>query len=244
MRFVVISILISMSSFAEIGKITKLIGNDAYLSRDGQKIKLTAEMLLEKGDAISSQGSVVMMHLYPSSQMTLSRQTDVKLSESVIDETADADKSTSVIDFVKGLIRLQVSKDKNEEVDQKVLADGVAFAVRGTEYEVSLAGEDYDLDVIEGEVEVSSPYVNTFVPEIVKKNEGFRFNKKMRQFQRRKFAQKFKNHPGFIQREELHKQWKQKRAERKQMRLGKKVEKKARRKALRENKRMDRKNKN
>lgn len=237
------TLFLCLSSFAEIGKITKLVGSDAFLTRQGQKIQLTNDLALEKGDILASQNSVVMIHLYPSSQMTLSRQTEVKLSESVIDDTTEADKSTSVIDFVKGLIRLQVSKDVKEEVDQKVVAEGVAFSVRGTEYEVSLDGEDYDLDVIEGEVEVSSPYVNTFVPEIVKKNEGFRFNKKKRQFQRRKFAQKFKNHPGFIKREELHQRWKQKRAERK-LRQGMKSEKRAERKVLRETRRGERKKKN
>ncbi|MFP5387461.1 MAG: hypothetical protein ACLGHN_15390, partial [Bacteriovoracia bacterium] len=92
--------------------------------------------------------------------------------------------------------------------EQKVTADDVAFGVRGTEFEVAFTDDsEVDLDVVEGEVEVSSPHVHTFVPEIVKANEGFKFDRKRRKFVRRKFHLKMKDHPGFQKPSELRKKW-------------------------------------
>lgn len=204
-------LLISSTAMAEVGKISKIIGSqDAYILRNSSKINLSQASLLEEGDEIYTQNSVVVVHLYPQSQLSLSKNSQVKLSKSVIDESTDTEKAFSIIDYVKGIVRLQVTKDPGQEIDQKVQADGVAFAVRGTEFEISQEGEDIDLDVVEGEVEVSSPYVQTFVPEMVKANEGFRFNKRARNFQRRKFKMKMKE-TGFTSREEIRTKWKEKR---------------------------------
>lgn len=132
--------------------------------------------------------------------------------------------SDSVINFVKGIIRLQISKEGNEEINQKVQADNVAFAVRGTDYEVSLEGDDVDLDVHEGAVEVTSPDVHTFVPEIVKAGKGFRFDRKQKKFANRAFGPRFKNHPGFINKKELRARWIKDKVARKALRDQKRVE--------------------
>lgn len=215
--------LLITTSFAEVGKITKMAGSgDAYILRNQAKIAVTQDANLEQGDELFTQDSVLVVYLYPTTQISLAKNTQIKITENLIEGDGDKEKSFSVIDFIKGIIRLQVTKDENLEIEQKVVADGVAFAVRGTEFEVSKEGEDFDLDVVEGEVEVSSPFVQTFVPEIVKANEGFRFNKKKRNFERRKFGVKFKNHPAFARREEIKENNKQKRLERKQRRMDKK----------------------
>jgi|GEM_PF-1718048 len=209
------SILVT-TSFAEVGKISKILGPaDAYIQRGHEKVSIRENINLEQGDELFTEGSVIVVYLYPTTQISLAKNTQIKITESLIEGDGQKEKSFSVIEFIKGIVRLQVTKDENLEIDQKVVADGVSFAVRGTEFEVSQNGEDFDLDVLEGEVEVISPYVQTFVPEIVKANEGFRFNKKARNFQRRKFGMKFKNHPGFARKEELKLKWKQKRLEQK-----------------------------
>jgi hypothetical protein len=201
------------ASLAEVGKISKSIGSgSAYLMRGKDKISLVQDSVIELGDEIFSEDCVLQLLLYPMTQINLAKNSQIKINESFIVGEGSKEKSTSVIGFVKGLIRLQVTKDENLEIDQKVVADGVIFGVRGTEFEVSNENDDFDLDVLEGEVEVSSPYVQTFVPEIVKANEGFRFNKKARNFQRRKFRMKFANNPGFSRREDIRQMWQQKRA--------------------------------
>lgn len=232
-------------SFAEIGKVSKLLGaGDAFVVRNQQQIALSQDANLEEGDEVHSRDSVLQLFLYPSTQVSVSKQTQIKLTKSFIEGDGEKEKSSSIINFVKGLIRLQVTKDENVEIDQRVEAEGVAFGVRGTEFEVSQAGDDFDLDVIEGEVEVSSPYVQTFVPEIVKSNEGFRFEKRSKNFKRRKFAEKFKDHPRFARREEMREKWKARREqmkakklEKKNSRQEKRVERKEKRTVQRERKR-------
>lgn len=227
MRFWALSfLLLTNIAFAEVGKISKILGGtDAYVLRGTEKSALSVDTKLEVGDEIFSQESVLQVHIYPTTQLSMAKQTQIKITKSLIDESQATDKAFSIINFIKGLVRVQVVKEDNLEVDQKIEADGVAFAVRGTEFEVSKEHEDFDLDVIEGEVEVSSPFVQTFVPEIVKANEGFKFNKKARKFERRKFRRKFKDAPAFAGKDELHKNWKQKRkakkAERRQKRQAK-----------------------
>lgn len=225
-------LLLISTAMAEVGKISKIIGTgDAYILRSSSKMNVAQDALLEEGDEIFTQDSVVVVHLYPQSQLSLSKNTHVKLSKSVIDESTETEKAFSIIDYVKGIIRLQVTKDPNQAIEQKVQADGVAFAVRGTEFEISQEGDDVDLDVVEGEVEVSSPHVQTFVPEIVKANEGFRFNKRARNFQRRKFKMRLKE-TGFTSRAEVREQWKKKRQElklKKQMKLQTRQQNKAER---------------
>lgn len=201
-------VLISFAS-AEIGKVSKILGaSDAYILRNSEKIKLTQDTKLEQGDELYTQDSVLLIYLYPSIQISLSKKTQLNFSESVIKDFAKTEKVFSVIDFIKGMVRIQVTTDKEISVDQKIQANGVSFAIRGTEFEISDLNGEIDLDVIEGQVEVSSPYVQTFVPEIVNPNEGFSFNKKEKKFRRRKFLMKFNSYPRFADRRELLNKWK------------------------------------
>ena len=242
--FIFLSFFILNTSLAEVGKVLKVVGStDAYLVRDQNKISLTVDQILELGDEIFSENSMPVIHLYPGTQLSLAKNSQIKLIEHMIEENAEAvKKSSSVIDFIRGILRASITREEGEEVDQKFQARGVAFGVRGTEFEVSEEGEDeIDLDVFEGSVEVSSPDVHTFVPEIVKANEGFKFSRKQRKFARRKFSPKFKNHPGFENKKQLRQQWKEMR---KQRRVDKGVDKQARaeRKSEKKSERQNRKN--
>lgn len=211
-------VIYSSFCFGEVGKITKVIGDGAYIMRGGQKIDSALNADLQLNDELHSENAYMVIYLYPGTQMSVSKNSSVKISEHLIEESNDLEKASSVIDYIKGIIRLQVTKDANQLIEQKVQARGVAFGVRGTEFEVSEEGDEIELDVIEGEVEVTSPDVKTFVPEIVKRNEGFRFNRKKPGFARKKFRQRFQNHPGFEKPENLKAKWKELRKLRKQKR--------------------------
>lgn len=233
--------ILSAQAYSEDGKILKVLGGStAYLVRGGSKQILTSDTAIEVGDELFSEDAVILLHLFPSTQLTLAKNSRIKLDKSFIDENDLKEKSSSVISFVQGLIRIKVDKEKEEEIEQTVQADGVSFGVRGTDYEISLQGEDFDLDVHEGAVEVSSPHVMTFVPEIVKKGKGFRFNKKERKFITRKFRPKFKDHPGFLKRTELRERWAKNKEERKARRLEKKLKKEKNLKSLQERKELRR----
>lgn len=224
-----ISVLLFGTALAEVGKVTKVVGEtDSFLVRGSENIKISPDLMLELGDVIHSQNSYIVIHLYPATQMSLAKNTEIKISEHMIEENNDLEKTTSVIDFIKGIIRLQVTKDANQEINQKVQAERVAFGVRGTEFEVSLEdNQDVDLDVFEGEVEATSPDVHTFVPEIIKANEGFRFEKKKRSFSKRRFAPKFRNHPGFVEKKRINQEWRELKAKRKTDKLSRRAERKA-----------------
>lgn len=237
--------MFSTLSFAEVGKVSKLLGSNSYLMRSGQKIALAVDTELELGDEVYAESAYLVLFIYPASQVSLNHNASIKISEHLIEENKELEKSFSVIDYIKGVIRLQVTKSTDQEINQKVQANGVAFAVRGTEFEISQEGdEDVDLDVIEGEVEVTSPFVHTFVPEVVKANEGFRFNRKKKNFARRKFGLKFKNHPGFDRSERVRERWKELRKVRQERKSQNRVERNERRdnrRALKEVRKQERK---
>jgi len=207
------------SAFAEIGNVKKILGDqDGYALRGGERIKLEVDLPLELGDEVFSQNSVVLLQIDPSTQVSMAKNTELKISEHQVQELSQLEKAYSVIEFISGLIRVNVEKDQDQEIEQQIKTRNVVFGVRGTDFEVTLEKSgDVDLDVFEGEVAVSSPYIHSFVPEIVKGNEGFRFQKSKKTFLRRKFMSRFKNHPGFERPDVMRKAWKEKKLKRKSL---------------------------
>ena len=205
------------SVWSEVGRVTQVLGDEtAYIIRNSERIKITKNIEIEQGDEINAEDSVLTFLIYPTGQYRLSKKTTIKITQSFIEDSNEVEKSFSVIEFVKGVIRAQVVRDDELEIDHQIKAKDVAFAIRGTEFEVSEDGDDYDLDVVEGEVEVSSPHIQTFVPEIVKANEGFRYNRKGRSFKRRQFKLKNPDRPAFLAREEIKKKRRENRLKRRQ----------------------------
>lgn len=178
-------IVFSPFCLGSVGEVLALKGGtNASLYRSGTRTALDVGSELEIGDTLRSDDSHVVFMIYPKIQMSLSRGSEMKITSHLVD-SANTEKSSSLIELIKGIIRVQVIRDEGEQVEHKIDAGGVSFAVRGTEFEVTSTEDDAELDVIEGEVEVSSPYVQTFVPEIVKGNEGFRYSKRAKKFERR-----------------------------------------------------------
>lgn len=205
--------------WAEVGRVTEIYGQQsAYLLRSQEKINLKKDLELNVGDEIHSEDSVLNLLFHPTGQYRLSKNSTIKITQNLIQDLNDTEKSQTIIEFFKGMIRVQILSDDKLEIDHKIQTKDVAFAVRGTEFEVSQSGDDFDLDVVEGAVEVSSPHVQTFVPEIVKANEGFRFNRKNRSFKRRQFKLKNTENPRFLAREEIRKQRRENRQKRQKMR--------------------------
>ncbi len=213
-RFLVLSFFLMSFSFAEVGEILSLkVSQDAYLVRGTEKVLLTTGTLLEVGDRIHTEKAHVVLILYPKIQMSVASGSEILISKHMVEEAGETEKTESLVELVRGLIRIQVTRDENEEVQQKVEANGVAFAVRGTEYEVSSTDDDAELDVMEGEVEVSSPYVQTFVPEIVKPNQGFKFERKAKKFNRRAMRERLRDNR-FMQKQDVRRFWKEQRKDR------------------------------
>jgi hypothetical protein len=202
MRTWILSFLfLANTSWAEVGRVLKITGDGAYIMRESGKVMITAEMPLELNDSIFSGNSNVVLHVYPETQLGLTKNSSVKISENTTEE--------NTIDFVKGIIRVQVIKDDKLQSSQKVQADGVSFVSRGAEFEVSLEDNtDVSLNVFEGQVNVSSPFIQSFVPEIVKANEGMKFDRGNKNLLKKKFAPKNKDHMGFVDADEIQSRWK------------------------------------
>lgn len=208
-RFLIL-FTVSTSLFAESGKVLKTIGSDTLIKRDGVESVLEADKELLQGDEIVTGKGSALLLLYPATQISLSPDTHIKISEHTIQQMEVKERAVSVIGFLKGFIKVIVTRDNDQEIDQRYDASDVSFGVRGTEFELSEDSEGVDLDVSEGVIEVSSPHVQSFVPEIVKANEGLQFSKKRKNFLRRKFSPKFKDRSLFRDRKELLKEWKAK----------------------------------
>ena len=100
--FMATTLMIS-ASFAEVGKISKLlVPGSAYISRNQEKITLAQDTLLEQGDELFTMDSVVVVYLYPSTQMSLSKNTQIKITESLIENSGDKEK------YEKGLNDIQM----------------------------------------------------------------------------------------------------------------------------------------
>lgn len=167
-------LLLSNIAFASIGTISKMSGNTgAYMMRGTQKKLLSKKLKLEEGDEIFSGDNHVALTLQPSVQLTLKKKTQIK----IVNMTS--------IQFLKGQIRIN-----NSKTDLKLEADGLSVKSQNADFELTQVKENFELDVFKGDVEVSSPLIQTFVPEIVKANEGLSFIKKAPKFERRKLKGK------------------------------------------------------
>lgn len=108
----------------------------------------------------------------------------LKDAQIVVGENSEAKViNQQEVRILKGHIQVKTKKNI------KVLHDDVSFSTESGEFRVSLnENNDVDLDVASGEVLVSSPHVHTFVPEIVKAKEGFRYKSSPPGFERRKYS--------------------------------------------------------
>lgn len=181
---VVLLMSLNVNAFGAIGKVSKISGKgEAYLLRNKNKVLLTKNIPLELDDKIVSDTTSITIELESKTQVALGAQSEIAI--------VNGDKEVPLINFFKGMIRVK-AQPKGKDLVQKVQAEGVSFTGKKTEFEVSDTEESIDLDVIKGEVTVSSPFVQTFVPEVVKAKEGFSFGKSKKGFSRRPFQSKFK----------------------------------------------------
>jgi hypothetical protein len=174
--FILFLVLFTFNSQAEVGKILKMKRDKAYVIRNGQKHTLTLLSKIQVGDEIHSSTSEILFLIHPSTQISLSKNSQFTIAEK------------GIVRFLKGSGHFLVDKKSLQGDDFKVETEGVVFIVRGTEFEVSLNESAIDLNVVSGQVEASSPYVQSFVPEMVKARQGLRFDLKKKAFQRKKFS--------------------------------------------------------
>jgi hypothetical protein len=144
-------------------------------------------------------------------QIGLARNTEIRLTDFNLTSTERGNKAWVSVEVVKGMVRSKLNSAIGFQLDQKIDAPGVSFSAQDGEFEVSIEeNQDVDLDVFLGIVSVSSPHIQSFVPEIVKSTEGLRYLSFKRAFAKRRFSPKFRNHPGFEKTEALTLEWRKK----------------------------------
>ena len=209
MYWILSLVLLSTTAMADIGKVVKISGKDAYIIRAGKKLHLKGNFSFKENDSLHTYENQVIVHLYPSTQVLLAKDTVVKLTENKIQKQKKMVRTYSSLDLVKGLIRVKILNEKNQETDLKVQTEGAIFSARGTEFDVAvLKNKDVNLDVLEGQLEASSPFIQSFVPEYVKTEEGLTFSHGEKKFIRRPVIRNFKDKVDFLNRSEIKASWK------------------------------------
>jgi hypothetical protein len=196
--------------YAQVGEVRSVrIASDGWIFRNGTKLKLNEGMTLNVGDNIHTESSFVTLLLYPKIQICLVKGSELTLSQHLLDDGNE--QTTSVIDFVKGQIRIQVTKDGSEKIDQQVKTRYLTVGVRGTEYEVLTTDQETEVDVFEGQVEVTSP--NGKRTELVNPNQGLRIGKDESQFVRIPVRERVQD-TRFLTRDGIRERWEKIKAER------------------------------
>lgn len=137
----------------EVGEVQRITGDQVFLARNGVQSDLKTGDSLVVGDKISTGKGVAQLLINPTTQINVAQNSQIEISEQMIEERDNGTHVTSVIKLLQGHLRLLVEK-LGTTVDQRVEASGAAFAVRGTEFELLDTDDGVDLQVFEGEVEV------------------------------------------------------------------------------------------
>src|SRR6478752_623410 len=96
---VLLGLILSNMAFAEVGKVLKVEGhNGAFIMRGSQKITLSPALSLELGDTISSGNDYLLLQLYPATQLSMAKNTELKISEHQINEANKLEKIWSVVE--------------------------------------------------------------------------------------------------------------------------------------------------
>lgn len=185
---ILLSLLISTTAWARIGEVVKISGvADSYIARGDEKLKIKKDSDLQLNDTIHSKSSRILIYINPGIQVAVSKGAQLKLTQDLIELT-------------RGILRVKLTPEGNS----KIQTSNVTFSGTASEFEVyHLNDKLTGLEVVEGVVEASSPFVQSFVPEITKTKEGLKFERKSKTFSKTKFSPKFKSFPKFLDNKNL-----------------------------------------
>lgn len=206
-------LLYSLTCLADIGKIINIIGSGVKVYRGADILSPQNETELQIDDKIESNEAIVQFLIYPSTQITISKNSVFEITDNEVAEIENSEKVFSIFNFLKGRMRVLVDKlSETQENDQVFQSAGTAFAIRGTEFELEVddVEESTDIQVYEGTVEAKDlsdqDDKNTLQ---ITKNEAFK-RKRHAKWGRRNFKE-LKDLPPFERREKLKELWQKKR---------------------------------
>jgi hypothetical protein len=147
----VLSMLISLPSFAGKAALVKLIKGEAVVIVDGKEVKLKANDWIDGGAVVkTSEKSFVKLVFIDKSQMNVGPLSEIKIEKF-------QSKDAGIIDLVKGKIRSQVTKDylQIQGKDRSKLfikTKNAVMGIRGTDFMITTNGHNTAAILFEGEV--------------------------------------------------------------------------------------------
>lgn len=186
---ILLCLIFNLNVYAEVGRVLAVKGVGAQLIRKGKSSSLGKLKEIRPGDVVQTSASKILLVLYPSTQISLAEGSRLIIKEQTFQNSKGQERIQGSIEFLKGSGRFLVYKDTKQDVEFRVETEGVVFSVRGTEFEVALGEKGgIDLNVLTGQVEASSPYVQSFVPEMIKTKESIHFDLKKKIFVKRNYS--------------------------------------------------------
>jgi hypothetical protein len=190
-------IILTQASFGQAGKILTGSQSESYILRDTLVVKISDNLKLKPGDEIVVKNNPILTKINPNTQIALSHNSSVKVVSFKSFKKNNKKVFTSLLELKSGTLLTNIKVKANEVVNHRIKTEEVEFIFSKGQFEISNYGTGTDLHVMKGEVEVRSPKVQTFVPEIIKSGEGFRYTKANPSFSKIPFKPQFKNPPAF-----------------------------------------------
>ena len=160
-------------------KVLKLKGRDSYILRGSEKLPLKSKSEINSGDEIHVGKTNLVIEIGQGAELNLGRKAILRVQE--------VSDTSSTTELRSGMVKVKVTPNKKQEVDHKMQAGQVFLTARDAEYEVALAKtNDVDAKVFKGQIEASSPLIQSFVPEYIKAKEAIHFSLKEKKFVRKK----------------------------------------------------------
>ncbi|WPU65162.1 hypothetical protein [Peredibacter starrii] len=197
------------TAFADIGKVLKLTDkSEAHIIRNKSKIELKSDSKLEVGDVVVAGNSNLLLQLYPETQVILTKSSELLIEQSDLEVTKKEERAFSVLKLQKGSFKAHTPSRKTQVIEQRWETEGASAAATQGEFEMALSdSKNVDVDVFQGQLIVSSPFIQSFVPEVVKAKEGLTFVSKDKAFSRREAKSNLGNEPSFMADKVVRKSW-------------------------------------
>lgn len=155
----------------------------SFLLRNNKKMSISSEQKFQAGDEVHSGKSKLVLPLHSGVKLTLFKGSKIVLTHHQVTTANKKENIFIDIDLKKGKTFALIEKKEGQEVELKINTPGASFAANVSNFEVIVdKAKNSTVKVQQGLVLVSSPYIQSFAPEVVKAGEKLRFDMKKKAF--------------------------------------------------------------
>jgi hypothetical protein len=169
-------VLFNIAHADSVGRIVKHSGQKLLIHRGTEKLEVRAGAEIKLNDELETFGENALVHIYPGIQLSLSSKSKLLIQEhSIQNPNAKTQIVLAVMRLDAGAALVRIQPMRKESIMLRLETEGTSTAAESGEFEVTLIERNTDILVLKDQVSVSSPHVQSFVPEIVKSGNGLRF---------------------------------------------------------------------